>query len=188
MSEDLLGDRRKALEEAFFAKHNAQLRQRLQEAETARVQKDTLRTVSGITDEAVLDQLIALGIHSETVAALALIPLIEVAWADGTIEAKERQAILSAAQAAGLSEGSASYQLLEGWLTNRPASTLLAAWKDYVAALTATLDAAAKMTLKQDLLGRARAVAEAAGGFLGLGEKISNAERAKLTELERAFS
>jgi hypothetical protein len=42
--------------------------------------------------------------------------------------------------------------------------------------------------LKQDLLGRARGVAEAAGGFLGLGKRISSAEQAVLTELEQAFT
>ena len=188
MSEEFLGDRRKALEDVFFAKQNAQLRQQLQEAEKARVQKQTLRAVSGITNDTVLERLITLGITGETVAALALIPLVEVAWADGTMEARERQAILSGAQRAGLSPGTASYQLLESWLGTRPDTTLLDVWKDYVGALTATLDAEATQALKQELLGRAHTVAEAAGGFLGLGEKISPAERRMLSELEQAFS
>ena len=72
MSEEYLGDRRKALEDAFFAKHNEQLKQQLREAHTAQAKRDALRTASGITDEAVLDQLIALDIQSETVAALSL--------------------------------------------------------------------------------------------------------------------
>ena len=119
MSEEFFGDRRKALEDAFFAKHNEQLKQKLQEANSARAKRDALRTASGIADEAVLDQLIALDIQSETVAALSLIPLLEVAWADGRMEVRERQAILTGAQAAGLQQGAASYQLLEGWL-NQP--------------------------------------------------------------------
>jgi hypothetical protein len=65
---------------------------------------------------------------------------------------------------------------------------LLAAWKAYVAGLSRTLDVHAKQALKQDLLGRARVVAEAAGGFLGLGKRISSAEQAVLTELEQAFA
>jgi hypothetical protein len=188
MAEEFLGDRRKALEEAFFAKQNAQLRRQLQEDEKARVQKEALRAASGITDDGVLERLMTLGIDSGTVAALALIPLVEVAWADGKMEAKERSAILSGAQGAGLSPGSTSYQLLESWLGNRPDATLLQVWKDYVGALAASLDAGAKQALQQDLLGRARAVAEAAGGFLGLGDKISPAERSMLAELEQAFS
>ena len=45
-----------------------------------------------------------------------------------------------------------------------------------------------KNALKRDLLGRARSVAEAAGGFLGFGSKVSQSEQAILDELEQAFS
>ena len=41
--------------------------------------------------------------------------------------------------------------------------------------------------LKESLLDRARAVAGASGGFLGLGSKISNAEADMIGRLERAF-
>jgi hypothetical protein len=187
MSEDSLGDRRKALEEEFFAKHNQQLLRQLRETTGAKAKTEALAAASGITDAAVLEQLADINLSSETVAALSLIPLIEVAWADGRLDAKEQSALLAAAEHAGLSKGSASYELLEEWSRERPSPQLLAAWKAYVAALSRTLDAQAKQALKQDLLGRARAVAEAAGGFLGLGNRISSAEQAVLTELEQAF-
>jgi hypothetical protein len=188
MSEEFFGDRRKALEDAFFAKHNEQLKQKLREDDSARAKRDALRTASGIADEAVLDQLIALDIRSETVAALSLVPLLEVAWADERMEVRERQAILAGAQATGLQAGSASYALLEGWLDQRPAPALFTAWQAYVKALVATLDADAKAALKAELLGRAHAVADAAGGALGLGNRISRAEQARLMALEQAFA
>ncbi|MDH3601746.1 MAG: hypothetical protein OEU26_19215 [Candidatus Tectomicrobia bacterium] len=188
MGEEFLGDRRKALEDAFFAKHNEELKQKLREAESARAKRDALRTASGIADEAVLNQLIALDVQSETVAALSLIPLLDVAWADGRIDTQERQAILAGAQTAGLQAGSASYQLLEGWLHQRPAPALFTAWQAYVQALAATLDADDREALKSELLGRARTVADAAGGILGLGNRISRAEQDRLTALEQAFA
>lgn len=188
MSEEFLGDRRKALEDAFFAKHNEQLKQKLRASDSARATRDALRAASGITDEAVLDQFVALDIRSETVAALSLIPLLEVAWADGQMEARERQAILAAAQTAGLQAGSASYQLLDGWLNQPPVPALFTAWQAYVKALVATLDESARQALKSEVLGRSRTVAEAAGGVLGLGKRISRAEQAKLTALEQAFT
>lgn len=187
MSEDFLGDRRRALEEEFFAKQNRQLLQQLRETTTAQSKKEALATASGITDAAVLEQLVAMDVSSETLAALSLVPLVEVAWADGKLDAKERSAILAAAEQSGLSKGSASYRLLEEWLGEQPSPQLLVAWKGYVAALSGTLDAQARQALKQDLLGRARAVAEAAGGFLGFGKRVSRAEQAVLTELEQAF-
>ncbi len=185
MSDEILGDRRKALEESFFAKESDKLRKALQEKEEAKNKKDALSAASGITDDAVLEQLVALDIRSDTLAALSLVPLVEVAWADGTMDDSERSAILSAAKDAGLSGESAA--LLDGWLATRPSYKVLSAWKDYVSALASTMDAAAKDKLKQELLGRARAVAESAGGFLGIG-KISSEEEDKLEELARAFS
>jgi hypothetical protein len=188
MSEDILGDRRRALEEEFFAKHNQQLLQQFRQTMTAKAKQEALAAASGITDPAVLEQLAAVDLSSETLAALSLVPLVEVAWADERLEAKERSALLVAAEQAGLRKDSASYQLLEEWFRERPSPRLLAAWKAYVAGLSRTLDVQAKQALKQDLLGRARMVAEAAGGFLGLGTRISSAEQAVLTELEQAFA
>ncbi len=185
MTDGILDDRGKALEEIFFAKEGEKQRKALLEKEAAKNSKEALAAASGITDDAVLEQLIALDIHSDTVAALSLVPLVEVAWADGTMDDNERSAILSAAEDSGLSAESAA--LLDGWLATRPSYKVLSAWKDYVAELASTMDAAAKDKLKHDLLGRARTVAESAGGFLGIG-KISSEEEDKLEELARAFS
>jgi hypothetical protein len=187
MSEEFLGDRRKALEEEFFAKHNQHLLRQFHETMATKANTDALAAAAGITDAAVLDQLAALDLRSETVAALALVPLIEVAWADGRLDAKEQGTLLAAAEQTGISKDGASYRVLEAWCRERPSPEVLATWKAYVAALSRTLDDQALHALKRDLLGRARAVAEAAGGFLGLGTRISRAEEAMLTELERAF-
>jgi len=42
--------------------------------------------------------------------------------------------------------------------------------------------------MRERVLGRARSVAEAAGGFLGLGSKVSEAEEQVLDELDLALS
>ncbi len=185
MSDEVLGDRGKALEEMFFAEESENLRKTLQEKEEVRDKKETLSAASGITDDAVLEQLVALDISSDTLAALSLVPLVEVAWADGAMDDSERSAILSAAEDSGISDESAA--LLDRWLVTQPGSEVLSAWKDYVSALTSTMDTAARNNLEQELLGRARTVAKSAGGFLGIGT-ISPEEEDKLEELARAFS
>lgn len=187
MSNEILDDRRRALEEAFFARQNAVLRQRLAEPAEMRARKDAFAAASGITDTAVLDQLVKLDIAPETLAAIALVPLVAVAWADGAIDARERAAVLSGAAEGGLKAGDVGYQLLEKWLEAAPPASLLTAWKGYVAAITAPMDHATKRVLQEQLLNRARLVAIAAGGFLGLGRRVSPEEEAVLTDLAQAF-
>lgn len=187
MSEPLFNDRRKALEESFFRKQNEQLRQKLAEEAQAKAATQALADATGITDNVLLDTLVKLEIHAETLVALELIPLIEVAWADGNVDDKERAAIVQAAESGGVTIDSSVHQVLENWLDTRPDDQVLATWKAYISAISAELDATAKDHLKQELLGRALNVARAAGGILGMGNKVSPAEQAMLDDLEQAF-
>lgn len=187
MSGEFLDDRRRALEEAFFAKHNEALRRQLHETGEVGSKRQAIAAATGITDPAVLDRLAGLDVGLDTLAAISLVPLVMVAWADGSIDEKERAAILSGAAEAGLEGRPASRELLGQWLARRPPIELLATWKAYVGAISGTLDDAARRALKDELLGRARATAEATGGFLGLGRKVSPAEEAVLKELEVAL-
>ena len=107
MSNDMLGDRRKAMEEAFFARENEALRKRLMGMDDTRRKKEALSAASGITHDAVLEKLAALDIRSETLATLSLIPLVAVAWADGSIDDKERGAVSSRAVELGMGRAAA---------------------------------------------------------------------------------
>ena len=66
MHGEFLSDRKKGLEEAFFAEQDAALRRRLRDADTAKAKRDALFAASGIADAAALDELVALGITAET--------------------------------------------------------------------------------------------------------------------------
>ena len=79
-------------------------------------EKEALSAASGITDDTVLERLAALNISSETLAALSLIPLVVVAWADGSIDDKERAGVFSRAAEAGVGKGDISHELFERWL------------------------------------------------------------------------
>lgn len=188
MSKEFLADRKKGLEEAYFAEQESRLRQQRAQSEVARVRREALSAASGIADPELLDRLAALGVSGRTLAALPLAPLAIVAWADGEVDEREREAALVRAEQLGLVEHDAAYELLDGWLTSRPPLDLLPAWKAYVAALSPTMDDAALDALRSKALSGARTVAEAAGGFLGVvGSRISSAERSVLAELEGAF-
>ena len=185
---DEFRDRRNKLEEAFFAKENERLRQRLREADEAKSRKEALAAASGITDDAVLERLAALGLGGGTLAALSLVPLVMVAWADGDIDDKERHALLSGAAEAGVGTEDVSRQLLDQWLREPPPRELLAAWTDYIRATSAGLGDEARRALKAELLGRARRVAEGAGGVPGLGPQVSAAAEGPLERLGKTFS
>ena len=181
-------ERGRALEEAFFKKQHAEQLEKLRQKEAHEEARRALAEASGIDDRDLIDRLVSIGIHADTLAALTLIPLVEVAWADGHVDARERAAILKGAESSGLEAGSPSLELLRIWTQDRPAPDLMASWKAYIRALCAELSAEQKKHLEERILGRARAVAEAAGGFLGLGSKVSAEEEAVLRELQQTFS
>lgn len=186
MSKELLEDRRKALEEVFFRKESERLRSELQIRRERENRAHSLGEASGITDQDLLARLVGLGIEAETVAALSLVPLVEVAWADGKMEEQERDAILRGARASGIEAGTPSDGLLELWTRERPPAGLMASWKSYIGAMAGELSAEQRWRLEETLIGRARAVAEAAGGFLGIG-RVSASEESVLEEMKRAF-
>lgn len=184
MDQEFLGDRRKALEESFFSKENEKLRRALKEKESVKEKERALSEVSGIEDKTVLRHLVALNIGADTLTALTMVPLVQVAWADDDVDEKERAAILEAAEDVGVRKGSPSAGLLKEWLKFKPDREILKAWKEYVEALSATLPAEERNKLRSALLTLSRSVAQASGGVLGFGSKISKAERAVLDELE----
>jgi len=187
MTEEFLGERKRVLEEEFFRKQDKVLLERMRTALARQTRTQALAEASGIQDAAILDRLVDLGIEADTLLALGLIPLVEVAWADGDLDAREREAVLSGLAATGVGPGNPAYALVESWLSARPPAAMREAWAAYTSALCARLSPGERGSLRATVLGRARAVAEAAGGFLGLGSRVSRAEEETLRALERAF-
>ena len=174
------------LEEAFFAKENARLLQQMRAKTEKEERREMLRRVVRIQDEAFLDRLIMLGIGPETAMALRLIPLVSVAWADGHMDDREREAILSAAREQGLAAEETARQVLKGWLDEKPDPRLLPLWKEYVGHIWNHFTDDEQLQMRQTLLTTAEEVANAAGGFLGL-SKISTAEKEVIEDLQKAL-
>ena len=139
-----------------------------------------------VLDPSLTETLAGLGIRTETLAALTLIPLVKVAWADEHLDEEERRAVLRGAESVGIAQDSPGHALLRAWLEEQPDPRIFEAWRDFVAALCARLSIEGQLELREDLLGRAREVAEAAGGFLGV-RSISRREETVLRELESVF-
>src|SRR5262245_33653044 len=182
----VLGDRVKSLEDEFFRREDQRLMERLRELKAKEVSRDGLSKASGITNPGILDKLLALGIRPEIVGALAIIPLVEVAWADGAIGGGEKRAILDRAQKAGIESGSPGHDLLASWLERRPEPKLLTSWIHMVQGICESLGRDEVEALRAGLVERAGTVARASGGLLGVGS-VSTAEAEKIKQLESAF-
>ena len=173
----------KNLEDAFFARQDAELLENLRKQALLKEKRAALREVAPRADDALIDKMMELGIGPEVVLALTLVPLTLVAWADGAIDAKERAVLLKAAEERGMEPGSPARAMFERWLVRQPGPQLVETWKKYIRSIWGDFDEAERIKIKTTLIGMARGVAEAAGGFLGL-RSISTAERAVLEDLE----
>lgn len=179
-------ERGKALEDAFFAKKNRELLEQVKQDLDVAAHRSELKDATGITEDDMLDRILTTGVNAESLAAMSIAPLVLVAWADGSISTKEHEAVASGAEKAGIKTGSTAYQLLQGWLTEKPDDSLMSVWADYTKAMCEKLQAGDKVKLSEQVLGRCKSVAESAGGFLGLGS-ISSKEQAVLDALAAAF-
>lgn len=184
---EFLEERRAALEEEFFHKENQKKLEKLRKELSALESKEELRKASGMTDEAVLDKLVALGLRGATVAALSLVPLVAVAWADRELEDGEREQILQAAVGKGMEPGTPGHEILTSWLTRAPDDSLFEAWESYMKALLGQLNDEQVRILKGQIVNMAKLVASASGGFLGMG-KVSGTEAKVIERIEKAFA
>ncbi|HTM21282.1 MAG TPA: hypothetical protein VL172_12265, partial [Kofleriaceae bacterium] len=174
------------LEEEFFRREEASKLAAYADNKEREPLRKELAAASGMTDTAVLDKLIDCGITAKTMTAVSLVPLVAVAWADGKIQDNERNAILQSAKGKGIEEGGPAYEMLSAWLARKPGTELIRAWEAYIEALDAKLTGEQIKILKRQVMDRARDVAGAAGGFLGVG-RVSSDEEKVLERLESVF-
>lgn len=185
-SDHSLNDRRRALQDSFFAKRNVPAPERLPSESSTDDQRKALAAVSGIKDGAVIDHLLAAEIEADTITALGMVPLLAVAWADGRLNEDERRAVLTGCESEGISAGSEGFLLLDHWLQEHPSDQLLSAWKDFIVAARRQLSQEAMVALKEDVLSRAKKVAQFSGSLRGA-QTVSAAEQRILDELRQAF-
>lgn len=186
MTDELFGERGRTLEEEFFKRQNAELLAAMRaKLETERAKKELANT-AGLTDEQVLARLLDAGVTPATITAMAMVPLVAVAWADGKLDEVERNQVLRYARTIEIGEGATS--LLTSWLVAEPETALFDTWLEYVLNLLPRLDQPARDELKATTCMRAAAVAEAAAGEpYGVGRQVSPEEKQVLRRIEAAF-
>ena len=175
------------IEDDFFFRQTTDLLHHLKVEESRMEVRQQLALASGITNESILNDLLEHDVTASTAAALPLAPLILTAWADGSMEPEERTAIYKAMSDFGLTPSHPAYEQLEIWMDEAPEPSLFDIWLIYIGGLYQSMDEASFEEWKNRILDRAQFVAAAAGGFMGLGFRVSASEKAMLAKLESAF-
>ncbi len=187
LTKDAFADRRQALEDEFFHRVDERLIAEMRTKAELETNRARLAAVTGISNPQLIDELLAAGANSESVAALSVVPLVLVAWADGKMDPEERQPILAAAHEKGITEGTPAAALLEHWLSNKPKKKLALTWKHYITDVITRMSDESLLTLRKDILDRAKAVADASGGVLGF-VKTTIDERRVLSFLDEVLA
>lgn len=160
----------------------ARIRRERQLAALRKEEREGIANILG-TDEDVANEAMELGFDRATARVLHLVPLIQIAWADGTIQSDEREAVLQAAHDHGVQRGSAAYEFLELLLEQRPSDLFFERTNRVIAHVLAN-DVEGREA--DDLLTRARSVARSAGGVFGFGS-VSKEEQKLIDELAIMF-
>lgn len=177
MSEkDAWAERRRGLEEEYFYKKEKELLEKMRLRMKAQAEREQMAAALGVQDVELLSDLEELGYTRETVSLLHLVPLIQVAWADGNIADRERDLILELAKSRGIPDSGAAHQQLTRWLEQKPSEEFFEATLRIIAGLFQALSPQQREDGKRDLVSYSTTIASLSGGILGLG-KISGEER-----------
>lgn len=180
---DSFADRKRSPEEDFFRKKEQALIEKLRQDAQAAAEQRQIAEAIGVADEKTLKDLQKLGYTRETVVLLHLVPLVQVAWAEGDVSKRERELIFEAARLRGIEVRSAAHIKLVGWLERRPSEEFFHKTLAVIQAILHALPPEKQEGSKRDLIAYCTRIAEASGGILGFGSKINDAEDALLRKI-----
>jgi hypothetical protein len=175
---EFLADRRRTQEEEYFQRQEQQLIANLHQRGSDDAARRSMAERTGILDQDVLQELSTLGYTPETVTLLHLVPLLQVAWAEGGVSDREQTLIVEAARMRGIESGSAADIQLATWLAERPSTEFFEQTLNVIGRILRARPLEERDTRQHDLLSYCRAIASASGGVLGFGKVSPEEERA----------
>ena len=187
MPRDIFQKREMYLEEEYFRKTDFNLLEKLKAVFQKKVDKESIRKATGVTNEQVLDRLVAAQLDGELMNAFQLYPLVEIAWADGDLSESEAKSVLAEAEKQGIRPGTRPYRMLEDRLHKGPDPELRKIWFLYAEELKKVLSPRELKTFRDDLLQRARGIVAATGHLERLLIDVGG-ERKVLAAIEKALT
>ena len=188
MSEhDAFTKRGRALEEEYFRKKDRDLIEKIRQAAVAEQARKDLGRKAGLDDPQLVQELQDLGFTPDTVGLLPLVPIIQMAWAEGGITNAERELILRLARSRGIEAGSPADRQLAAWMTHQPSEAVFARATRLIRAILDSSPAQTDNLSADDLVKYSEEIASASGGILGIG-RISAEERALLSSIAEGLN
>ena len=169
-------------EEEYFRRQDRELIEKMRRASESAQERLALETQTGIHDPEMLQQLQDLSFTPGTIPLLPLIPVLQVAWAEGGISVAERAAIVALARSRGITAGSEADHQLNAWLDHRPSADTFRKATRLIAAMVDHPGEGFQDLTADDLLKYCERIAHASGGLFGIGA-VSAEERAALEQI-----
>jgi hypothetical protein len=179
---DGITDEVRKREEEYFRRKDRELIERMRAEAAATDRRKELEVVTGIHDPQSIIDLEALGFTPQTIALLPLVPVLEVAWAEGGISTAERQMILTLARSGRVAAGSEADHQLQAWLETRPAEETFHKARRLIAAMLDHAEGSELQVSAADLIRHCEQIAHASGGLFGFGS-VSAEEKAALQQI-----
>lgn len=144
---------------------------------------DAVASSIGVYDEQLCQEMLDLGYDSDTAPFIGFIPMIHVAWADGVVDEKERKMLNKMATARGVEEGTKVYTFFQRLINEQPSADFFQRSMSVVGRIIRRFPEDVQTDSLKDLSDFCVAVAEASGGVMGFGNKVSDEERTLLREI-----
>jgi hypothetical protein len=158
----------------------------MREAAAAEQTRKDLQAKTGLQDPELLRDLQELGFAPDTISLLPLVPVLEVAWAEGGVSTAERKLIVDLARSRGIEAGSPADGQLTEWLDRRPAAEVFNRATRLIGAMLDSPGNAATDLSVDGLIKYCESIASASGGMFGIG-RISAEEREALAKIASAL-
>lgn len=182
MAERDVGARSRAAEDEYFYKKDRELIEKLRKAAAEEKARSEMAARIRINEPSLIKDLEALGFTPETVRVLPLMPIVQLAWAEGGVSPAERKLLVSLARARGIDEGSPADRLLADWMARAPSLETFSNAMRLIRAMLAAAPPGADTMSADDIIRYCELIAEASGGIFGIG-KVSAEERATLAQI-----
>lgn len=180
MDKGILSDREKAMEANYFRQQDARLLERLRNANKFDAMAEALRDGLHVDNPELLERARSLGINADNASAFLCMPLVQVAWAEGSVSRKEHDVVMRIAHERGVEAGTPGNDQIDEWLRIRPSDDL---FDTAIEVLKFGLDVfppAEREERVQRLLDACHDVAAVSGSEiarqLGLGDGVSRTE------------